>query len=156
MGAQTGRRTSYAGGMRSRRWSTVSLGVALAAVALAGAGCAAAFGPADRVDEFTAAGQACVGSWWLGALREGTPDEARDIAESALATAPVTQDSLAAAAGLLDLSMSDQERRDAAPADVEAEAYMLAVTLHVKSELEAAGYPDSDRVIEVRSERSCS
>lgn len=127
----------------------------LAILALGSAGCAAAFGPADRVEEFTAAGHECVGSWWLGALREGAPAEAREIAERALATAPVTEDSLAAATSLLDLSMNDQEQRNAAPVDVEGEAYLLAVTLHVKSELEAAGYPDSDRVIEVWSEHSC-
>lgn len=148
--------TSYAGGMRSRLWSMVTFGTTMAGAMVLATGCAAALGPADRVDEFTAAGQDCVGSWWLGAPRGDAPDEVLRIAEKALATAPVTVDSLAAASSLLDLSMNDQERREHAPAEVEGEAYLLAVSLHVKSELEAAGYPDSDRSIEIWSEHACS
>ncbi len=40
--------------------------------------------------------------------------------------------------------------------DFESEAYMLVVTLQVKDALDEAGYPDSDRVIEVWSEHRCS
>lgn len=126
----------------------------VAAVVLTG--CALLQGPADRTDEFTAAGHECSGSWWLGDLKEGTSAEAREIAEDALAAAEVTDDRLEAATNLLDLSKNDAERKRTTPVDFESEAYMLAVTLQVKDALEEAGYPDSDRVMEVWSERKCS
>lgn len=113
-------------------------------------------GPADRTDEFTAAGQECTGSWWLGDLREGASTEAQEVAENALAAAEVTDDRLEAATSLLDLSKSDAERKSTTEVDFESEAYMLAVTLQVKDALEEAGYSDSDRVMEVWSERNCS
>ena len=52
--------------------------------------------------------------------------------------------------------MNNVERERTSAVDLDSEAYMLAVTLYVKDELDAAGYPDIDRVIEVWSERSCS
>ena len=120
------------------------------------AGCALVLGPADRTDEFTAAGRECTGSWWLGYLREGTSAEAREVAEEALAGAEVTDDRLQSATSLLDLSKNEAERASTTAVDFESEAYMLAVTLQVKDALEEAGYPDIDRVMEVWSERSCS
>ncbi len=119
-------------------------------------GCALAQGPADRTDEFTAAGQSCSGSWWLGDLKEGTSTEAREVAEAALAEAEVTDVKLEAATSLLDLSKNDSESASTTEVDFESEAYMLAVTLQVKDALEEAGYPDSDRVLEVWSEWNCS
>lgn len=119
-------------------------------------GCALVHGPADRVDEFAAAGAECTGSWWIGNLREGTSDEARVVAESALAEAEVSPDALASARSLLDDSKNDYERENTTAQELEREAYMLTVTLHVKDQLEAAGYPDIDRVVEVWAESSCS
>lgn len=120
------------------------------------AGCALIHGPADRVDEFVAAGHECTGSWWIGDVREGTSDEARVVAENALAEAEVSPEVLAAATNLLDDSKNDVERQSTSKLDFESEAYMLTVTLHVKDELDAAGYPDIDRVLEVWSEHTCS
>lgn len=128
--------------------------VCAAAVVLSG--CALAQGPADRTDEFTAAGQDCTGSWWLGDLREGTSPEAREVAEEALVEAEVTDDRLESATSLLDLSKNEAERASTKAVDFESEAYMLAVTLQVKEALDEAGYPDIDRVMEVWSERRCS
>lgn len=126
------------------------------AAAVVLSGCALVQGPADRTDEFTAAGQECTGSWWLGDLREGTSAEAREAAEEALAEAEVTRDRLESATSLLGLSKNEAERASATAVDFESEAYMLAVTLHVKDALEGAGYPDIDRVMEIWSERRCS
>lgn len=140
--------------MISPRLLTVS-GITLGAVMLL-AGCSLVQGPADRTDQFVAAGKDCSGSWWLGDLREGTDDEAQRIAEEALTNAVVTPDALSAAISLLDDSKNDAERQRTSAVDLESEAYMLTVTLQVKDELDAAGYPDSDRVIEVWSDRQCS
>lgn len=120
------------------------------------AGCALINGPADRTDDFVAAGQKCTGSWSLGDLREGTDPEAQTVAELALAEAEVTPETLASATSLLEFSKSDYERERTSEAELHSEAYMLTVTLHVKDKLEAAGYPDTDRVIEVWSKHSCS
>ena len=128
----------------------------LLASAMTLAGCALIHGPADRVDEFEAAGKNCTGSWWLGDLRAGTDEEVRLVAETALARAEVTPDALKAATSLLDMSKNEYERQRTSAVDFESEAYMLTVTLSVKDELEDAGYPDTDRVIEIWSDRSCS
>lgn len=138
---------------------TLRTGVAIGLVgllALTSAGCSLVRGPADRTDEFAAAGQQCTGSWWLGDLREGTDPEALEVAERALAAATVKPEELADARNLLDDSKNEAEREGASAVDFESEAYMLTVTLAVKDELDAAGYPDIDRVIEIWSERSCS
>lgn len=129
-------------------------GVGTIAVAVL-AGCTLVQGPADRTDEFVAAGRDCTGSWWLGELREGIDPEAKAVAGTALAAAEVTADHRAAATRLLDLSQSDAERERTSAVDLESEAYMLAVTLQVKEALDAAGYPDADRVMEIWSERDC-
>lgn len=54
------------------------------------------------------------------------------------------------------MSKNDVERRRTTAVDFDSEAYMLTVTLQVKGALEEAGYPDSDRVMEVWSDRRCS
>lgn len=136
----------------TRRFAAAGVGTIAVAVL---AGCALMQGPADRTDEFVAAGRGCTGSWWLGELREGTDPEAKAVAETALAAAEVTADHRVAATSLLDLSQSDAERERSSAVDRESEAYMLAVTLQVKDALDAAGYPDADRVIEIWSERDC-
>lgn len=89
-------------------------------------------------------------------MREDTSDEARMVAETALAEATVTSEALVAAASLLDDSKNDAVRQNTSTLDFEGEVYLLAVTLHVKDELDAAGYPDIDRVLEVWSEHTCS
>ncbi|MDR6868480.1 hypothetical protein J2Y69_003099 [Microbacterium resistens] len=119
-------------------------------------GCASLRGPADRTDRFVAAGQDCIGSWWIDDLREGTREEARSIAERALEEDDVSEESLESARSLLDMSMNEQERRNTSDVAFGSEAYMLAVTLHVKNELDEAGYPDIDRVLEVWSDHTCS
>ena len=120
------------------------------------AGCSLVQGPADRTDEFEVAGQNCTGSWWLGDVRNGTSNEAKEVAEEALSAADVSADRLDAAIRLLDDSKNDVERKATTTVDLESEAYMLAVTLQVKDALDEAGYPDIDRVMEIWSERSCS
>ncbi|MDQ0614881.1 hypothetical protein QF046_002522 [Microbacterium sp. W4I4] len=139
--------------MRTRR--IAFLGIACLASALL-AGCALVRGPADRVDEFVAAGAACTGSWWIGDPREGTSDEARVIAEAALAEAEVSPVALASTVSLLNDSKNDYERANTSAQALEREAYLLTVTLHVKDQLDTAGYPDIDRVVEVWSDSACS
>lgn len=68
----------------------------------------------------------------------------------------MSPDALASARSLLDDSKNDYERENTTAQELEREAYMLTVTLHVKDQLEAAGYPDIDRVVEVWAESSCS
>lgn len=142
--------------MSARRLTFSGIVIALALTSVVATGCAMLRGPADRVDEFVAAGQECTGSWWLGNLRAGTNDEAGLVAEQALREVDVSAEAFDSAAALLELSMNDQEWRSTSQVDFESEAYMLAVTLHVKHELELAGYPDIDRVIEVWTDHSCS
>lgn len=132
--------------------------LAVGVTAIAGismAECALVNGPAERTDKFVAAGQECTGSWSLGNLREGTDSEAHTVAELALAGAEVTPETPASAVSLLELSKNDYERDETSEVELQSEAYMLAVTLHVKDELDAAGYPDIDRAIEVWSDHRC-
>lgn len=119
-------------------------------------GCSVVGRPADRIDKFVAAGEHCTGSWWIADLREGTSDNARVIAEAALDEAEASAEAVESATNLLAVSMNDYERRNAPAVDFESEAYLLTVTLYVKEQLASAGYPDSDRVLEVRSEHTCS
>lgn len=140
--------------MRRRRLVSL-VGIACLAGGLM-TGCALIHGPADRVDAFVAAGAECEGSWWIGDLREGTSDEARVVAEAALAEAEVSPEAMAATRSLLELSKNDHELQSASAVDLEREAYMLTVKFHVMDELEAAGFPDSDRVLEVWSESTCA
>lgn len=127
-----------------------------ALVASAAAGCGVGRGPADRTDHFTAAGVRCTGSWWLEETRHDTGHEALTVAERALAGAQVTPEALDSAVRLVELSMTDDQSSSSSPSGLESEAYMLAVTLHVKDALDAAGYPDIRRAVEIRSQHTCS
>ncbi|MBA8816364.1 hypothetical protein FHX48_001437 [Microbacterium halimionae] len=133
--------------------------LAVGITALAGitmTGCAVIHGPADRTDDFVVVGHDCTGSWSLGDLREGTDPEAQTVAELALAEADVTPETFASSVSLLELSKNEYEREQTSEVELHSEAYMLTVTLQVKDKLDAAGYPDIDRVIEVWSDHRCS
>lgn len=81
---------------------------------------------------------------------EGAPSEARTVAKSALASAVVTDQMWRDAESVLASSS------DVGPDRLESESYTLAVTSFVKDELADAGYPDNERVIEVKSKTECS
>lgn len=118
--------------------------------------CSVTRGPADREDSFTSGESECTAQWWLGDLAEGEPEEARTVAEEALAEADVTDADIEEWVGLLSLAQTEEEAEDMTQTELERQAYVEAVREHVREELEGAGFPDSDRVIEVYSDLHCS
>ena len=123
--------------MRPRRL-VATIGLSCLALATLSA-CGVIRGAPDRVDGFVAAGHDCTASWWLGDVRAGVDEEARLVAEVALAEAEVSDEAWDAKRSLLDLAMDDDERQRTSAVD-----------------LDAAGYPDNDRAIEMWSDRNCS
>lgn len=127
----------------------------LAAVVLLTVSCSAQAEPASKTANFEAAGSSCVGSWRLENVSAAGPEEALEVAETALAEAEPSAADLAEASSLLDLSMTNDERANASEVEFASEAHMLAVTTMVKDALEAHGYPDDERVVEIWSEHRC-
>lgn len=110
-------------------------------------GCTAKAEP-DRVDQF----QGCKITWTLDGLQSDVLDEAREAAEQAQQDAEVTDEDLWSWKNTLGAA------DDSAPIEpemVEPHAYAEAVRADVREALEQAGYPDTNRFIETRSDISC-
>ena len=118
-------------------------------IAIALSACAFNGSLPDRTDHFEADNRSCTGSWWLEPT-EGAPSEAREVAESALTSAVVTDQMWRDAKSVLASSS------DVGLDRLESESYVLAVTSFVKDELADAGYPDNERVLEIKSQTECS
>ncbi len=99
-------------------------------------------------------GGECTAQWWLGDLKAGVSDEAEQIAGAALRDATVTEPSLAEWQSILEDSQS--EGAELSAMELEGQAHIEVVRAHVREKLDGAGYPDSDRVIEVWSDLACS
>lgn len=92
-------------------------------------------------------------SWWLGPLADGTPDDARSVAEDALAGARVTDAELAEWRTIL---AGDPDVTWRSETKLEGSAYREVVRADVREALDEAGYPDTNRVIEVYSDLHCT
>ncbi|MFD5224402.1 hypothetical protein ACFWHT_02135 [Microbacterium sp. NPDC058342] len=135
----------------SRALSLVVLGIA-GTIALSG--CGAVRGTPDREDTFATSYGECTAQWWIAPSTADTPQEASEIASAALADARVTAESSSEWQQLL---VDTQSEGAEIPEDrLEGQAHVEVVREHVRDELDAGGYPDVDRVIEVWSDLRCS
>ncbi len=98
-------------------------------------------------------GGTCEISWWLAPAVDDPPAEAKPIALEALAEATVSEAQWSSWYQLLN----DDPDLDYIPeVRLQGSAYLEAVREDVRVALEAAGYPDIERVIEVYSNLSCA
>lgn len=97
-------------------------------------------------------GGRCDISWWLTPLVEDVPHEAERIAAAALSDADVSAEEWKEGHALID---GDPDNDTANPVRLHGAAYLEVVRAEVRSALESAGYPDTERIIEVHSELSC-
>ncbi|KNY07941.1 hypothetical protein AKH00_06920 [Microbacterium sp. GCS4] len=107
----------------------------------------------DRSEIVSVPGGACEISWWLSPAVDDPPAEAGRIAAEALDEATVSDAQRASWFRLLD----DDPDLDSVPViRLHGSAYLEAVREDVRSALDDAGYPDTERVIEVYSTLSCA
>lgn len=116
-------------------------------------GCSMLRGAPDREDLVTTSYGECTAQWWLDPVGGDVPVEATQIAAAALEEAVVTPASRAEWQAVL---VDTQSEGAEIPEDrLEGQAHIEVVREHVRVELEAGGYPDDNRVIEVWSELRC-
>lgn len=130
--------------------------LSFSALTVAGAillsGCSLVRGTPDRTDTFATSSGECAAQWWLDPADSATL-EASQIAAAALNDAIVTPEHSASWQAVLVDSQSEGAE---IPDDrLEGQAHIEVVREHVRNELEAGGYPDAERVIEVWSELRC-
>lgn len=148
------RQPEYGKSPAGRRW--VACVVAAGVLALSVAGCRGVplpSGEPDRVDTVSVTGGECEVSWWLSPLADDVPDDARRIAEERLADAEVNQSRWDEWRTTLE---SDPDINWTSEGLLQGHAYREAVRAEVRAALEEAGYPDTNRVIEVYSDIACS
>lgn len=137
-----------------RRWMASVLAAGVLMLSVAGCrGVPPPSGDPDRVDTVSVAGGECEVSWWLSPLADGVPNEAWRIAEERLADAEVSQSRWDEWRTILE---SDSDTTWTSEGLLQGHAYREAVRADVRAALEAAGYPDTNRIIEVYSDISCS
>ena len=83
---------------------------------------------------------------------EDIPEEAGKIAAAALSGADVSAEEWEVFHALLD---GDPDNDSDNPVRLHGAAYLEVVRNDVRDALEAAGYPDTNRIIEVNSELNC-
>lgn len=106
----------------------------------------------DRSEVVSVPGGTCEISWWLSPAVDDPPAEAGRIAAEALDEATVSDAQRASWFRLLN----DDPDLDSVPViRLHGSAYLEAVREDVRSALDDAGYPDTERVIEVYSNLSC-
>ncbi|EXJ52846.1 hypothetical protein AS96_02435 [Microbacterium sp. MRS-1] len=148
------RRPEYGQSPVGRRW--VASVVAAGVLALSVAGCRGVplhSGEPDRADTIPVVGGECELSWWLSPLADDVPDDAWRIAEERLAVAEVSQSRWDQWRTILE---SDPDINWTSEGLLQGHAYLEAVRADVRAALEEAGYPDTNRVIEVYSDIACS
>jgi hypothetical protein len=133
----------------------VAAGTALLVSAGVLSGCSLLQGPPDREETFSVAGGECTAWWWLGQLQNGVPGEAETVAAAALDDADVSVASREEWESILASSYADDDI-DVTEAELEGQAHIEVMRARVRSDLESAGYPDSNRVIEVWSDLRCN
>lgn len=130
------------------------MGAGLIAVCVAGCqGPPPYSGEPDRAETIPVTGGECALSWWLEPLADDTPASALRIAEEHLAEADVTQRQWDQWRTTLE---SDPDADWPSEGLLQGRAYIEVVRAEVRAALEAAGYPDTDRVIEVYADVTCS
>lgn len=107
----------------------------------------------DRVEDVAVSGGTCRIEWWLAALNDGAIDQAWGVAREALSSSTVDARELAGWQGTLLL---DDEVTWGSQGRLEGAAHREAVRADVRDALEVAGFPDTDRVIEVFSSQRCT
>lgn len=117
--------------------------------------CGIAYGTPDREESFTVQGGQCSARWWLEPLVDDVPEEASSVASRALADSKVSLSELDDWKNTIAKAQSGD--KEIPEHRLESYAYVEAVRADVRSELEAAGFPDAPtRVIEVHSDSKCS
>lgn len=130
----------------------IGLSLAASALMLSGCGVLPPLGGVDRSDTVPVAGGTCDIAWWLSPAVDDPPAEAEDVASAALAGAEVSGTQWEEWYTLLD----DDPDLDSVPEmRLWGSAYLESVREDVRVALDEAGYPDSERVIEVYSHLSC-
>lgn len=116
--------------------------------------CGVAYGTPDREEDFAVQGGECSARWWLEPLVDDVPEKASSVATQALADSEVSPTELEDwKVTILESQSGDQKIPDYR---LESYAYVEAVRADVRSELEAAGFPDAPtRIIEVYSDSNC-
>lgn len=135
-----------------RRRTTVFVSLVAASVLIAGCRPMPPLSEPDRSEVVPVPGGTCEISWWLSPAVDDPPAEADRIAAEALEAATVSDAQWASWFRLLD----DDPDLDSVPViRLHGSAYLEAVREDVRSALDDAGYPDTERVIEVYSNLSC-
>ncbi len=139
-------------GMR-HRWLVTGAGVIALVSVLVGCRGFQTEGEPDRSESIAVPGGECDISWWLAPLVDDVPDKAQRTAASALATADVGADEWEEWHASLD---GDPDNDSANPVRLYGAAYLEAVRAEVRDALDAAGHPDTTRIIEVYSDLNCA
>jgi hypothetical protein len=139
-------------GMR-HRWLVAVVGVIALVTVLAGCRSFQTESEPDRAESIVVPGGKCDISWWLAPLVEDVPEKAQETAARALATADVGADEWEEWHASLD---GDPDNDSANPVRIYGAAYLEAVRAEVRDALNAVGYPDTTRIIEVYSDLSCA
>lgn len=136
-------------GRLALRWLAACSGMLLLSA------CGVGYGTPDREEDFAVQGGECSARWWLEPLADEVPDGASSVASEALTESVVSPSELEEwKTTILESKSGDREIPDHR---LESYAYVEAVRADVRSELEAAGYPDAPtRLIEVYSDSECS
>lgn len=134
------------------RWWISALVLGALTPALASCSHAQTEGQPDRTELISVPDGECDISWWLAPLVEDVSAEAEKIAAVALADAEVDAGEWQEWHTLLD---GDPDNDTANSVRLHGAAYLEVVRADVRAALEAAGYPDADRIIEVYSELNC-
>ena len=98
-------------------------------------------------------GGQCDISWWLTPQVEDVSKEAERIAAAALSDADVSANEWKEWHALLD---GDPDKTPPIPYACTAPHSSKSCGPRVRTALESAGYPDTERIIEVHSELSCA
>lgn len=131
------------------------LGLPLLASVLAATGCGLIPPPQgpDRSEMVSVPGGTCEISWWLGPAVDDPPAEALSIATKALDEATVSESQWSDWYDLLD---GDPDLDDVSDIRLRGSAYLESIREDVRTALDEAGYPDSERVVEVFSHLACA
>lgn len=135
---------------------TVVTAVMLAAAVVMLAGCRGVpevDGPPDRAEIVAVPGGDCELAWGLVPVEASTPTEALDTAREALGGSRVSEGEWNDAVQVL---RADPDNAGADERRLYASAYLGVVQQDVRNALDAAGYPDTDRQVEVRVSLTCS
>jgi hypothetical protein len=128
------------------------VGVALIAV-LAGCRGAPPSADPDRAESVMVPAGRCEIAWWLTPVGGDVPAEAQSVAAGALDAAVVDDDTWRELYSELG---SDPDLDGVSAVRLQGSAYLEVVRTQVRTALDTAGYPDTERVIEVYADLACA